>query len=570
MSVTSLITRKPLLPKITITKDDASTYVFNPFVPTFDFRVRFLSVQPPYDAVGGKFTLDLTSANGSNTDANTLISNISEGNEILFEIGKTSSTTKIMRGVIESWEVKEDQKDFMHLRLQGPDWGSDILKHRVVNGQWVQKKNAAGTAVDTTDTTTTIKQIVLDLLQKDQAYPFYLNGSVITAEDQGITVSAANIAPIDYQLAVFNANMEFLDDKLQELDDLGGAFHYVDPDKNFIMKQLFPSSSALPAEILLTDDNADSVGVAWNSGDVGLIAPGSTYLRTLEHHKRVLYGVGGENESVDQSSTTTTSQTQLDTVWIAQKFTPVRNNVSKIVVWLSKVGTPTEDFVLELREDNSNAPSGSVIRSIIKVKAFLDATGTTATPITFEISDDLVSGNSYWIVARKTGDATNTYRWHHDNTDNNPSSSSTSADDVTWTLTVTTNRFKYAFRQYYATPVLDVHTKANSSLTSTSKHFHEDVMRKADITDISVLRSLLRQTGETVFKRKDIFKAAIYAPDTLLQTGQKVRIRKQASGFTFDANFILGGLEYVFESTDDQSTGTFYYNVEAARYVEYA
>lgn len=569
MSVTSLITRQPLLPKITITKNDASTYVFNPFVPTFDFRVRYLSVQPPFDAVGGKFTLDITSSDGTNSGANTLISNIDEGNEILFEIGKTSSTTKIMRGVIESWEIKEDQKDFMHLRIQGPDWGSDILKHRVVNGQWVQKKNAAGTAVDTTDTTTTIKQIVLDLLQKDQSYPFYLNGSVITAEDQGIVVDTANVAPIDYQIAVFNANMEFLDDKLQELDDLGGAIHYVDPDKNFIMKQVFPSNTALPAEILLVDDNSDSVGTTWVSGNVGLIAPGSTYLRTLEHHKRVLYGVGGENEAVDQSSTDTTSQTQLDTVWIAQSFTPVRNNVSKIVVWLSKVGTPTEDFVLELREDNSNAPTGSVIRSIIKNKSFLDATGTTASPITFEITDDLIAGNSYWIVVRMTGDATNTYRWHHDNTDNNPSSSSTSADDVTWTLTTTPNRFKYAFRHYYSTPVLDVHTPANTILTASSKHFHEDVMRKADITDIAVLRSLLRQTGLTLFKRKDIFKASVYAPDTLLQNGQQIRIRKQASGYTFDANFVLGNLEYVFESTDDQSTGTFYYNTEAARYVDY-
>jgi hypothetical protein len=61
----------------------------------------------------------------------------------------------------------------------------------------------------------------------------------------------------------------------------------------------------------------------------------------------------------------------------------------------------------------------------------------------------------------------------------------------------------------------------------------------------------------------------IYAPDTLLRTGQNIRIRKQASGYTFDADFVLSEIEYIFESSEDQQTGTFYYQIEASRFTTY-
>ena len=62
----------------------------------------------------------------------------------------------------------------------------------------------------------------------------------------------------------------------------------------------------------------------------------------------------------------------------------------------------------------------------------------------------------------------------------------------------------------------------------------------------------------------------IYAPDTLLSTGQKIRVRKQLSGYVIDGDFTLGQIEYVFESGEDTSTGNFYYNVELTRFVDFA
>ena len=166
MSVSNLITRKPLLPVITLKKNDASTYTYNPFTSTFDFRVIRLQVSPQFSNNAGSFNLELTSSDGSNANANTLISNVDEGNEITIWIGKdNTSKMKIFLGVVESWEIQENNKNFMNITIKGPDFGTDILKNRIVLGKWAQLLDSNGNS-DTTDSSTTIQPIIIYILTK--------------------------------------------------------------------------------------------------------------------------------------------------------------------------------------------------------------------------------------------------------------------------------------------------------------------------------------------------------------------------------------------------------------------
>ena len=558
------ITKKPLLPVITITKNDATVYTYNPFISTFDFRVGTLTVKPAFDAVGGNFSLQIIGGTGTNTEMNTILSTISEGNEVTIWIGKTNaSKVKIFLGVIEDIEILENNPNFMEVLLTGPDFGSDILKNRIVNYQWDQRRNSAG-ELDVTDDSTSIINIVNDLLVDTQSYP---SGAVdsSTVENQGIIVNVNNILPISYQLPVFSAKYEFLDDKLQELDDYGLSYHYVDPDKSFHMYQLSTSTTSAPVEVLFTDDVNDAT--PWTSGKVGLIAPGSSFKRTLEHHKRRVFGLGGLSSSVDQEETTTTSNDVLASTYIAMRFTPTKTTLSYIILWLSQIGTPTTDFVMELRDESvtGSKPTGEVLRSISKNKGFL-AGASSATASVFEMNEELTPGRNYWIVCMINGtDASNCFRWHRDALDTG--TSATSADDVTWTLTTTTNRFNYAFQAYLGNEIIQLSRDQN--LTNTSKHFHEDTIRRSDIIDNAVLKFLLTQENKTVHKLKEIFKCQIYAPDALLTTGQTIRVRKQLSGYIVDGNFTLGNIEYVFESSDDSVNGAMYYNVELVRFVDY-
>ena len=552
------ITKKPLLPVITIQKT-SGVYTFNSFTSTFDFRVGSLTVKPAFDAVGGNFTLNIIGATGTNAEMNTILSNISEGNEVTIWVGKTdASKVKIFLGIIEEIVIDESNKNYMSVTLSGPDWGSDLLKNRVVNYQWDQRRDSSGN-IDTTDTSTTIKNIIDDLLNDTQSYP---SGAIdsITAVSQGLIYSSANVLPIDYSLPTFSAKYEFLDDKLQELDDFGLSYHYVDPDKNFRMYQLGISNTAGPATILFTDDVSDSI--SWTSGNVGLIAPGSSFKRTLEHHKRRVYGLGGLSSTVDTSNTTTSSNDTLASNYYAARFTPTKTHLSYITLYLSQIGTPTFDFIMELRDDSStgtSAPTGQVLRSISKNKAFLGG-ATSATPSVFEMNEELTPGRNYWIVCMANGtDASNCFRWHRDALSTGVSSSST--DDVTWTTDTT--GYNYAFQTFLGNELIAVSRDPN--LVASSKHLHEDTLRKADIIDDKVLKFLLTQENKTAHKKKEILKCQVYAPDTLLTTGQKIRVRKQASGYLVDGEFTLGQIEYVFEP----DVGTFYYECELTRFVDY-
>ena len=95
------------------------------------------------------------------------------------------------------------------------------------------------------------------------------------------------------------------------------------------------------------------------------------------------------------------------------------------------------------------------------------------------------------------------------------------------------------------------------------------------VRENNLLKYLLTVENKNALKKKEILKCQVYAPDTLLQTGQKIRVRKQTSGYVLDSgtdgggDFILGSIEYIFESSDNGSTGTFYYDVELARFVTF-
>lgn len=573
------IIKKPLLPVITIEKT-SGVYTFNPFTSVFDFRVGTLTVKPAFDAVGGTFTLQIIGSTGTNAQMNTILTNISEGNEVTIWIGKSEALkTKVFLGVIANIVIDEPNKNFMKVTLSGPDWGSDILKNRIVTYQWDQNKTSG--VLDKTDTSTTIINIVTDLLNTTKCYP---SGAVdgITAASQGILIDSSKILPIDISLPTFGARFEFLDDKLQELDDYGISYHYVDPDKYFIMSQNSISTTSAPAIILFTDDVNDAT--SWVSGNVGLIAPNSSFKRTLETHKRRVFGLGGLSSTVDKESTTTTSNNTLASVNKAMRFTPTKTTCSSITVNVSKIGTPAYDFVMELRDDSSTGtslPIGQVLRSVSKNKNFLDTSGTTAAASSFEINEELTPGRNYWIVCKANGatDASNCFRWHRDALDTATgtaptAASATSADDVTWTQTVTPNRFNYAFQAYLGSELIATAKEPNT--TATSKHFHEDTLRKSEIIDEKVLRYLLTVENKNAHKKKEILTCQVYAPDTLLQTGQKIRVRKQTSGYVIDSgtdgfgDFTLGGIEYIFEASDELSTGTFYYSVELARFVPFA
>ena len=550
-----MITKKPLLPVIVITKDDLSTYTFNPHTSVFDFRVSSLTFTPPYDHVGGSFTLSIISSDATNGEMNTFLTNVNEGNELIISLGKTNATsTLIFRGIIERKEINESQKDFMSVTLSGPDWGSFILKSKLVNGQWIQLK--LGTGLDPTDDTVLISQIVDDLITSSQVTP----AAEYSASDLGVVFSASNVVVPEIRMPQFEANFEYMDDKITELDNIAGTTHYIDASKNFIMKN--PSLVTSFSGILLTDDHTAALATGWDQTKLGYIAPGTSYVRTLENHKRRIYGLGGDQLTKDQYKDTDSSSTTLYDKYIAMRFTPRYRYCHSIGVKLSKVGSPTAGPIMELIEDYNGEPLGSVLRDTVRKDK--DAISTTAGWHYFDIGEDLNVAKNYWIIMVMTGDVSNTYKWHRDALDTG--THSTSTDLITWTPASTPNRFNFCFEEYTSVPVLGIYSDYSAA---TAKHFVEHIVKKADITDLRTMNNFLTAESERLFKRKEIFKSQIFAPDVLLQTGQNIYISKTASGYQIADNYTLSSVEYTFEADEIGSTGQMYYNIEAFKYTTY-
>lgn len=550
------ISRFPILPVIEISKTGGGVYTYNPFTEVFDFKVRSLSLSPPADGLGGSFKLGFHGAAATHAQLNTIFDNIEEGNEILFYLGKNNTDKqKIMRGVIESLGDDYINLNFRDPYIEGPDWGSDILQWRVVNGAWHQNREADGITIDSSDVSTTIKQLVTNLLTETNAYP--LND--ITVEDQGIVVTAGNINPPTIQIADFECNLEYVADKLKELDEYGGTIHYVDPDKNFIMEHPGVTSASLPADILLTDDFSDTVALSWDQTKVGLIKPRFQRKNTVEAHYARLLGLGGNQQLLNPESTTNTAGIQLEDDYLAQRFTPIYRVCEYIGIYVKKVGSPVLNMIVELWEDNGDEPKGSLLKVISISK---DAITTAGEWHYMSIGEELNVAKNYWIVIRKTGDASNTYEWRHDNGTSGVNGSS--SDGITWTINSASHIFMY--RIYSSSPLLSA---IPGTMAATQKHFHEAVIRKPDIRTREVMQKYLIGVSDRAFRRKQILSGIVRAPDTLLVSGQKVRIRIQQSGFAVDDEFILGPVTYVFGATEDQTLGMYYYNISAVKFAAY-
>ena len=158
------INKRPLLPVITIKKDDATLYTWNPFAGTFDFRVQSLRFTPVADSKGGQFQLTIVSSDATNVNARTLLTNITGNNEVTIWVGKTDTTkTKVFLGIVETVETYEPNLNLTTITLSGPDFGSNILKRRILDRSWTRAKESDGITL-ANDVTVLISQIVSDII----------------------------------------------------------------------------------------------------------------------------------------------------------------------------------------------------------------------------------------------------------------------------------------------------------------------------------------------------------------------------------------------------------------------
>jgi hypothetical protein len=552
MSAQVTISKKPLLPVIKIQKNDGSFYTFNKFTGTYDFRLRKARIVPSSDGLGGYF--QLTIAHPTPASLVSIASNLEEGNEVKIWIGKTDvsgSTDPRFLGMIEKRSFVQPFKSWTDLVITGVDWGTGLLSNRIVNGYYEQRKLGDGVTADTNDTSTNIKNIIMDFLTNRDKY--LLAGTSI--QDNGLVVDTANIADSGRSLENFKMDAQPAEDILRLLNDEDGMIHYVDGAKRFVRK--FPT--ATPSGILLVDNPKDSIALGWDQTKVGLIIPDTEYEVNSEERVGVLLGLGGDQTSIDQKQENIGASTDTITNYLAMKLRPKYRDYIKFQIAVGKVGTPPTDLTVELVEDDgSGNPLGSVIRKLTIPKAEISTTSDIAIdPLkawrTLVIGNDdkINTAKDHWIIVWKVGgDASNKIVWYRNSSAGASGTSKTSTDLISWSNSTD----NFAFRTYYQTPTMAVMIK-NGGITASDKFYRERVMKKPSITDIQELYTLLTSQKLYYFNDRQIFKARILSPDTLIDNLQNVRIRMQQTPYAFDyEDFVVSNIEWTFQNR----LGTFY------------
>jgi hypothetical protein len=170
-----------------------------------------------------------------------------------------------------------------------------------------------------------------------------------------------------------------------------------------------------------------------------------------------------------------------ETNWYARPFVPSKSDLGQLSLYLEKIGNPSslEGYI---RDDSNGLPYRDVAYFSFD-SSYVGSAGWY--PI--KIGATIIVGNKYWIVLKKNGDASNTYRWYY--VSSSSDSYATSADGSTWTLTSSTNGL--AYKTYYGIDVVMRRADADSISKYGERVY---ILTDATITDMDTAKTIADST----------------------------------------------------------------------------
>jgi hypothetical protein len=225
---------------------------------------------------------------------------------------------------------------------------------------------------------------------------------------------------------------------------------------------------------------------------------------------------------------------------------------------LSRVGTLSVDLSGEIRLDDGNTPEGEAVGTFSIFKNLIGTSATTINRVNVSMYDNALQvDKKYWLIIKKAGDASNYFRWHHDN-----GSAAVNAERAASTWTVNAASYALTHRTYFSRRVL----AEASDQTSIDRYGVIEAVQDAPWikerqTMDTYLTSIL-QYSALQHRIYDIKR--IYAPSTPITAGKLVRLVDPLSGVDSDAEVLMS--RYSFKA-DENGLGTRYAEVQLQAYV---
>ncbi|MCD6421893.1 LamG domain-containing protein [bacterium] len=320
-------------------------------------------------------------------------------------------------------------------------------------------------------------------LSDEEIKQLYIHGCLHHIEKTGITLEDIRF--------IYRPFKECLDD----LAGLCGFIYYSTPTLAFHWAQKGVKDS----------------GLSYNSMQIK-VAPRA--IKSLLPIRNRVIVMGGNADILDQKQETASAYVKLSDYWYAQSFTPTKPDLSKISLYLQKIGNPPDNLSGEIREDNDGEP-GDVIATFTIDKDFIE-TSPSWRPVT--INAEVLPNMKYWIVLKKVGDTNNTYAWYHDN-----GSAGEHAESINGEIwTVQSGSFQFAFKTYYSVPVL----ASASDFQSQNKYgIREIVIKDESIVNQETARKIAEaKLAELSRERTELNEISVLEPEQLPEPGELITI----------------------------------------------
>jgi len=380
--------------------------------------------------------------------------------------------TKVFHGLVTGIDFEIDLWGHNKLILSGEDYGSVRLGQTIISG-----------AENYSNTTAT--DIIADIILR------YCP-----------EITTNNLESFTEQIPYISFAWEYLSQAIDKIARLVGADYYVDEDDDLH----FYDPSDLLASHSLTSSHILNAKIKKDSS---------------KFFDRV-FVIGGKQGFLDQSQVTATTEVSLHDKHYASSFTPSKTNCLYIEAYIKKIGNPLDAFKFMVVEDNSG-PTGAIAGFGSIPAKNISTDGSWVKSDYIDVQLDMTK--LHWIVFKKCGTSTDTYKVAHDDTTAN--GHKYSENGSSWTAA----KGKCAFKTYYGVQVVKG--------ASGTKMFdnHTDI----PIVDFSIKDTdtalMLAQQKIIEYALKNASKLEINPPGKRMKAGEVVSV--SIPGVTLEDQTIL-------------------------------
>ncbi len=317
---------------------------------------------------------------------------IKNGWEMIIDLGKDAAGLQTwFDGIIVEPEMIQEQGIITKIQIAAIGFGIRTA-HRKTRIRRYQKKTSDGLSLDATDTAVKVSELFKDILIDTDHLAFPGLGQE--------TITVAGVDDIDIKLPDLQRDFQSFGLVLNELANIAGALYGITPLKDAFMRL----RGRTPSGFLITNKLTDLKTTGWPKAKL-LISRMERFNykeSTIDGGYTIIHGTGAQHDVLDADQTSANAIQDINPSDVSFPFVAKFDNISKVGLFLSKVGTIDKDLHVCVVDKGTGAgPLRTAIKQRVVVPfARLEREVTTG-GVYFEVSFNkipLEANNTYFIL----------------------------------------------------------------------------------------------------------------------------------------------------------------------------